>query len=203
MESTNESVAIFYLIITSLILFITSITVVSFIDQDVEQYFQIYEENESFIESYPPFENQSTVFENVNENEFLTVNDTDETGIFQTEIIKNNLVEWNNIIYNNQKGSGTITITTSNDENFSEIIESNSYELQSGTRTIDLTDYENSENLRIDLILEDNIEFKSLEISGTILEFRSVYADWMFYLFPVFVLMLMLYIFYGIVSIKL
>ena len=196
MNEINENIALFVLIISSIIIFTTSFIIVGYAEEDGQEYFQIYQENESFIKQYPPFIDQSTYTENVIEEDgTLKVNDSKDYGIYETKINKSSLTKWDFLEYETNINEGSAIIST-NDESIE-------FELKKGKRIIDLSEFENSESIEIILNLEENQEIYMLEVTVKILESREIFADWIYNLLPFFLLILIIFVFYGIVGIKL
>ncbi len=158
--------------------------------------------SESFIESYPPFIEQAEEYNNVIEEDGVLKSNNSE-GYYRTAILKNEISELNTIRYTKEEGKADLTIVAYENKNRSSIIESKTIELKQGSRIEDLNSFSKAELFDIEINLEENTAISYIEIEGEVLEYQKQVLRWMFLMFTGFLLLVIIYIFYGIASLSL
>lgn len=189
------------LILLSIAVLFSVFTLVNTADTD-EIYFSTLMPSESFIESYPPFIEQAEEYNNVIEEDGVLKSNNSE-GYYRTAILKNEISELNTIRYTKEEGKADLTIVAYENKNRSSIIESKTIELKQGSRIEDLNSFSKAELFDIEINLEENTAISYIEIEGEVLEYQKQVLRWMFLMFTGFLLLVIIYIFYGIASLSL
>lgn len=171
-----------------------------------QEFFSYALESQDISFSYPPFLNQSSDYENVEEVDgSLQLIDSAQDGYYTSNVSGNGSVGWHTFQYSSDSTSGspTITISTSDYKDFREVKESMTYELKNGNRIIDISDFQRAKHLRWTLSFgtECDMTMESVDIYGVDNTVENRYTSWLLVFLVVTVLMVMSFMFYGVLKV--
>lgn len=184
----NRSYLFFIIILFNLVL-IGSFAMFNFnLNENDEYLFDYNLESEDLDISFPPFLNQSESYSNLTENDenHLIVDENSSEGFFLSDTFngtEQRLVSWDLLEYDMEKVSGnsSLIIESSDCENFTELNNKRVIDLQNNFKTVDLSDFDKSRFLRIEVTLFDNSELSELNIFGETLIGRNKNLNFLYY----------------------
>jgi len=196
----DNSIKIFSFVIASFLFFGSIISFFVVLNENNEYLFDNELIEESFVESFPPFIDRADDYENVVEtqNDYLVLDDQDLSGFYVSENLGEeiHLSEWDRVEYYAKKVSDSheLRIEISNDEDFSEIIDLKSVNLQNNYRNVDLSDFDRSRYLRFIVNFEsgDDVELRELDVYGSDLVGEEEFLNWIVVSFIISVVVIMI-----------
>jgi len=205
-DSTVRIHRVFVLFMGALVFFGGFLLFFSEAQLSEQEFFSYALESQNINWSYPPFINQSSNYENVEEVDgSLELIDSAKDGYYSSNVSGNSSIAWETFHYDADisSGSPTVIIATSDYSDFREVKETETYDLRNGNRLIDISDYQRSKYLRWTLSFgtECDMVMNSVDIYGVDNTVENRYTSWLLVFLVVTVLMTMSFMFYGVLKV--
>lgn len=205
-DSTARIHKVFILFMGALVFFGGFLLFFSEAQLSEREFFSYALESQDIDISYPPFINNSIDYENVEEvNGSIHISNSSEDGYFTSLVSGNGSVDWNTFNYDVDlvSGSPTVTVHTSDYEDFRNIKDSMTFDLKNGNRIIDISAFDQSKYLRWTLSFgsECDLVMDSVHIYGVDNTVEDQYTDWLLVFLVMTVLMVLVFMFYGVLKV--